>query len=215
MDFLLPFFITAFVSIFVTLDAVGNIPIFLSITPHNTDRERAEMVTRAALFVLAVLVAFAVFGNLIFRFFGVTIEAFRIVAGLLLLKIAFDMMEAKPARVRHTPEEDLEGLQRQDIAIIPLAIPLLGGPGTISTVTALTGQAAKAPATLPAFGALLAAIALNVLIAFVALRSATAISRFLKEAGTRVFTRIMGLILAAIAVQFVITGVKDAFHLPA
>ena len=215
MDPLFAFFVTAFVSLFVTLDPIGNVPVFLSITPHNSEAERASMVTRAVLAVFVVLVVFALCGNLIFRFFGVTIEAFRIVAGLLLLKIAFDMMEAKPARVRHTPEEDAEGVKREDIAIIPLAIPLLSGPGTISSVVALTGQAAKSSSILPMFGILLLAIALNVVIAFLALRSAAPITRLLKETGTRVFTRIMGLILAAIAVQFVLTGIKEAFHLPA
>jgi multiple antibiotic resistance protein len=215
MDALLTFFVTAFVSLFVTLDAVGNVPIFLSITPHSSEAERAAMVRRAALVVFAVLVVFAAFGNFIFKFFGVTIEAFRIVAGLLLLKIAFDMMEARPARVRHTPEEDAEGAQREDIAIIPLAIPLLSGPGTISSVIALTGQATKSQKVIPAFALLLLAIAVNVLIAFTVLRSATAITRLLKESGMRIFTRVMGLILAAIAVQFVLTGIKEAFHLPA
>ena len=215
MDPLLTFFVTAFVSLFVTLDAVGNVPIFLSITPHTSEAERAAMVRRAALAVFAALVLFAAFGNFIFKFFGVTIEAFRIVAGLLLLKIAFDMMEARPARVRHTPEEDAEGAQREDIAIIPLAIPLLSGPGSISTVIALTGQAAKAPKVLTSFVLLLLGIALNVLIAYVVLRSATAVTRLLKETGMRIFTRVMGLILAAIAVQFVLTGIKEAFHVPA
>jgi len=215
MDSLFAFFVTAFVSLFVTLDPIGNVPIFLSITPHNSEAERASMVTRAVLVVFVVLVVFALCGNLIFRFFGVTIEAFRIVAGLLLLKIAFDMMEAKPARVRHTPEEDAEGAKREDIAIIPLAIPLLSGPGTISSVVALTGQVSKSPSVIPMFGILLLAIALNVVIAFLALRSAAPITRLLKETGTRVFTRIMGLILAAIAVQFVLTGIKEAFHLSA
>ena len=215
MDALLTFFVTAFVSLFVTLDAVGNVPVFLSITPHNSEAERAAMVTRAALAVFAVLALFAACGNFIFKFFGVTIEAFRIVAGLLLLKIAFDMMEAKPARVRHTPEEDAEGAQREDIAIIPLAIPLLSGPGSISNVIALTGQVTKSPKVLPAFALLLLAIALNALIAYIVLRSATAVSRLLKESGMRIFTRVMGLILAAIAVQFVLAGIKEAFHLKA
>ena len=213
MSFLPTFFITAFVSIFVTLDAIGNIPIFLSMTPEYTPRHRAQIVKRALLMVFVVLVAFALFGNLIFHLFGVTIEAFRIVAGLLLLKIAFDMMEARPDRVRHTPEEDKECMQREDIALIPLAIPLLSGPGTISNVIALTGQAARAPSVLPAFMVLFFAILLNVVIAFIALRSATTIARFLKESGMRVFTRVMGLILAAISVQFILTGIKDAFHL--
>ena len=213
MSFLPTFFITAFVSIFVTLDAIGNIPIFLSMTPQYTPRQRAQIVKRALLMVFFVLVAFALFGNLIFHLFGVTIEAFRIVAGLLLLKIAFDMMEARPDRVRHTPEEDKECMQREDIALIPLAIPLLSGPGTISNVIALTGQAARAPSVVAAFMVLFFAILLNVVIAFIALRSATTIARFLKESGMRVFTRVMGLILAAIAVQFILTGIKDAFHL--
>jgi multiple antibiotic resistance protein len=215
MDSLFAFFVTAFVSLFVTLDPIGNVPIFLSITPHNSEAERKAMVTRAALVVFVVLVVFALCGNLIFRFFGVTIEAFRIVAGLLLLKIAFDMMEAKPARVRHTPEEDAEGAKREDVAIIPLAIPLLSGPGTISSVIALTGQVAKSHSVVPMFGILLLAITFNAVIAFLALRSATPITRLLKETGTRVFTRVMGLILAAIAVQFVLTGIKEAFHLSA
>jgi len=215
MDPLFAFFLTAFISLFVTIDPIGNVPIFLTITPHNSEAERAAMVTRAVLVVFGVLVLFALCGNLIFRLFGVTIEAFRIVAGLLLLKIAFDMMEAKPARVRHTPEEDAEGAQRHDVAIIPLAIPLLSGPGSISNVIALTGQATKLPKTIAAFGLLLLAIALNALIAFIALRSATAITRLLKESGMRILTRVMGLILAAIAVQFILTGIKDAFHVPA
>ena len=104
-------------------------------------------------------------------------------------------------------------MQREDIALIPLAIPLLSGPGTISNVIALTGQAARAPSVVPAFMVLFAAILLNVVIAFIALRSATTIARFLKESGMRVFTRVMGLILAAISVQFILTGIKDAFHL--
>jgi multiple antibiotic resistance protein len=118
-------------------------------------------------------------------------------------------MEARPDRVRHSPEE-LVSSNHEDIALIPLAIPMLSGPGTISSVIALTGQAAKAPSF---FLVLLGAILLNVIIAFIALRSATAIAHFLREAGMRVFTRVMGLILAAIAVQFMLTGIKDAFHL--
>jgi multiple antibiotic resistance protein len=212
MSFLPSYFITAFVSIFVTLDAIGNIPVFLAMTPHSTQVERVKLVKRALVMVFVVLVSFALFGNLIFRLFGVTIEAFRIVAGLLLLKIAFDMMEARPDRVRHSPEE-LVSANREDIALIPLAIPMLSGPGTISSVIALTGQAAKAPSLVPAFLVLLVAILINVIIAFIALRSATAIAHFFKETGMRVFTRVMGLILAAIAVQFMLTGIKDAFHL--
>src|SRR3989449_8923984 len=117
MDALLTFFVTAFVSLFVTLDAVGNVPIFLSITPHNSEAERAAMVSRAALVVFAVLVLLAAFGNLIFKFFGVTIEAFRIVAGLPPLKIALDLMEARAASVPHTPRQEAAAAQTRESAI--------------------------------------------------------------------------------------------------
>src|SRR5207237_8840489 len=97
----------------------------------------------------------------------------------------------------------------------PRASPLRSGPGRSASVIALAGQAAKFPQALPSFALLLLAVALHVLIAFIVLRSATAVTRLLKETGMRIFTRVMGLILAAIAVQFILTGIKEAFRLPA
>src|SRR3989442_13829984 len=115
-------------------------------------------------------------------------------------------MEARPARVRHTPEEVGEGAQREDIAIIPLAIPLLSGPGSISTVIPLTGQAAKAPQVVPSFLLLLLAIPLNGLIPYVLLRSPTAGTRLLKEPGSAIGTPGRGLISAASAGQLALPG---------
>ena len=201
----LAFFVTSFVSLFAIIDAVGNVPVFLSITPHDSDSKRRETVRKASAAAFVTLSAFAFLGNSIFSFFGVTLPAFQIAGGMILTKIAFDMLEAKGVRSRHTPEEDREGVERQDVAIIPLAIPLLSGPGSISTVILLTSRARG----WEGLAIIAAAITLNVILIYVILRSSVQVARLLKETGMRIFGRIMGLILAAIAVQFVLNGVQS------
>ncbi len=204
MDDRIAFFVTSFVSLFAIIDAVGNVPVFLSITPNATDSRRREMVRKAAIASFVTLVLFAFLGNSIFGFFGVTLPAFQIAGGLILTKIAFDMLEAKSVRSRHTPEEEREGVERTDVAIIPLAIPLLSGPGSISTVILLTSRAPD----MAALGIVAAAITLNAILIYVILASSVRVARLMKETGMRIFGRIMGLILAAIAVQFVLNGIE-------
>jgi multiple antibiotic resistance protein len=205
----LTFLFTAFVSIFVIVDAIGNAPLFLTITPHHSPSERNRIATRASVSVFIILTTFALLGNRIFAFFGITLDAFRIAGGLILLKIALDMLEAKTIRTRHTPEEDRESLERQDIAIIPLAMPMLSGPGAISTVIVLTGQAKN----IQWMAMLEAAILFNALFVLFVLRSSVQIVSFLKETGLRLLTRILGIVLASIAVQFIVTGVQNIFLL--
>jgi len=205
----LSFFLSAFVSLFAIVDAIGNAPIFLSITPRNTPQERAAMVRKTSIAVFVILVSFMILGNRLFGFFGITIDAFRIAGGLILLKIALDMVEAKSLRTRHTPEEDQEGLAREDVAIIPLAIPMLSGPGAISTVIVLTGQIAAPAQTM----ALLLAILLNAILVYIILRSAARVVAVLRETGMRIFTRILGIVLASISVQFILTGIQNYFTL--
>ena len=206
---LFPFFMTAFVSLFAIIDAIGNSPMFLSITPRNTHAERVAMAGKAALAVFTILTVFAFLGNYIFQFFGITLDAFRIAGGLILLKIALDMLEAKSPRTRHTPEEDQEGRAKDDVAIIPLAMPMLSGPGAISTVIVLTGQAT----TLGLKGILVLAIGLNAALVYLVLRSSARVVALFGETGMRIFTRILGIILASISVQFIITGIQNFFSL--
>ncbi len=207
MASLFPFFITAFVSLFAIVDAIGNTPVFLSITPHNSNAERVRMAKKAAVAVFVILTVFAFLGNRIFLFFGITIDAFRIAGGLILLKIGLDMVEAKSLRTRHTPEEDQEGLAREDVAIIPLAMPMLSGPGAISTVMVLTTQATSAGM----MGALLTAIGANAVLVYLILRSSSRIVAVFKEIGMRILTRTLGIILASIAIQFILTGLQRYF----
>lgn len=201
------FFITAFVSLFAIVDVIGNTPMFLSITPHNTQAERVQMAQKAAVAVFVILTVFAFLGNRIFQFFGITLDAFRIAGGLILLKIGLDMVEAKSLRTRHTPEEDQEGLAREDVAIIPLAMPMLSGPGAISTVIVLTTQATSAGM----MGALTAAIGANAVLVYLILRSSARIVALFKEIGMRILTRTLGIILASIATQFILTGIQHYF----
>jgi multiple antibiotic resistance protein len=207
MSSIVPFFVTAFVSLFAIVDVIGNTPMFLSITPHNTSAERVRMAKKAAMAVFVILTVFAFLGNRIFQFFGITIDAFRIAGGLILLKIALDMVEAKSLRTRHTPEEDQEGLAKEDVAIIPLAMPMLSGPGAISTAIVLTAQATSAGM----MGALMAAIGLNAVLVYLILRSSSQVVALFKETGMRILTRTLGIILASIAMQFILTGIQHYF----
>ena len=203
----LAFFVTAFITLFAIIDPIGNAPVFISITPKHTVAERASVAMKASIAVFVILSVFAFLGTQIFHFFGITLDAFRIAGGLILLKIAMDMIEAKETRTRHTPEENQESLEREDVAIIPLSIPMLSGPGAISTVIVLTSQAQ----TIALMGVLEAAILLNAVLVLFILRSSVRIVSFLRETGMRILTRILGILLASIGVQFIITGIQNAF----
>ena len=209
MSDLLSLFATAFISLFAIVDAIGNAPVFLSLTPRNTHAERIAMAKKAAIAMFIILMVFAFLGNTIFRFFGITIDAFRVAGGMILLKISWDMLEVRPPRTRHTPEEDREGIAKEDVAIIPLAMPMLSGPGAISTVIVFSNAATS----IPQMAALAAAIGLNALLVYFILRSSARLISILKETGLKIFTRILGIILASIAFQFILTGIRNFFNL--
>ena len=164
------------------------------------------MASRAAWTCLAVLCSFAAAGTLIFRVFGITLPAFRIAGGLILLLIGMDMLRARRSPTKETPSETEEGSEKEDVGIIPLGIPMLAGPGSISTVMVLMGG-------LPAwwYAALLfVAIALTALVSYWILAGADRVRGRLGETGIRILTRMMGLILTAIAVQFILSGLTEA-----
>jgi multiple antibiotic resistance protein len=153
-----------------------------------------------------VLSFFALFGTVIFQVFGVTLAAFRVAGGLLLMLTALDMLRAQHPGTKTSAAEAAEGANQDDIAIVPLAMPLLAGPGAIATVMVLMAQhGAGIDAAVP----VLAAISITMGLAYLTLRSAQAIKRVLKQTGIAILERIFGLILAAIAVQFVFEGGKE------
>ncbi|HEX9103666.1 MAG TPA: MarC family protein [Polyangia bacterium] len=202
---LLTFFLVAFSAIFFVVDPLAVLPIFLAMTANETPTQKRGTALRAAITSGITLTVFAAAGTLIFRFFGITLGAFKIAGGVLLFLVALDMMQARQSRTRSTPEEEQEGIEKADVAIIPLAIPLLSGPGSIATVMVLMSRHSGLLYTIPVF----VSIVLTAVITWLMLRGAEWIERRLSKTFMNVVMRIMGLILAAISVEFVIAGIKD------
>jgi multiple antibiotic resistance protein len=203
---LLQFSLIAFTSIFVLVDPVAAVPAFLAMTGDSNRAQRRHMAARAAWTCFIVLLTFSLAGTLIFRLFGITLAAFKIAGGLILGIIGLDMIKAKRSPTKETPGETEEGAEKEDVGIIPLGIPMLAGPGSISTVMVLMSQKADWQHAL----VIVFAIAVAAAISFLVLAAADRVSSYLHETGIRILTRMMGLLLTAIAVQFVLNGLKDA-----
>ncbi len=205
MTHLLQFSLVTLTSILFIVDPIAVIPTYLVITQGETPEHRAGTLRRACLAAALILMAFALAGSLIFHLFGITLEAFRIAGGLILWVVAMDMLHGE-RRTQESRSEIAEGREKEDVAVTPLAMPMLAGPGAISTIMVLAGQARSVPEKLVVH----LAIAITMLVSWVVLRVGQQFVQRMGQSGIRVMTRIMGLLLAAIAVQFVITGVHDA-----
>jgi multiple antibiotic resistance protein len=203
----LTLFLKAFMTFLVVMDPIGLAPVFLGLAAGRPPREQAEIARRAVLIAALLLVLFALFGEPLLRYLGIRLEAFRIAGGLLLLKIAVDMVFAH--RERETPEEEAEARLRGDISVFPLAIPLLVGPGAMASVLVLTGEAR----TLPLGAWIVIGAGLFVLLlAYLALVLSRLIARVLGRTGVNVITRVLGILLAALAVEFMVDGLLGVFR---
>jgi len=201
---LLGYALLALSSLFVIIDPIATVPAFLAMTSHDTAEQRTRMARLACFVMAAVLLVFAVAGEVIFKLLGITMPAFQIAASVVLLVVALDMLRAQRSRVQETQEETNAGAEKTDIAITPLAMPMLAGPGAISTAILLEHQAD----TWTKMAALYAAIILVSFASFLTLRFAAHGARWLNPIIMRIVTRVMGLLLAAVAIQFLINGVK-------
>lgn len=191
-------------SLFVIVDPFAVIPAFIAMTPNDSPAERTRMAKIACLVVAGVLLTFAFAGQWLFRFLGITLPAFQIAASIVLLLVALDMLRAQRSRVQETSEETAAGIEKTDIAVTPLAIPMLSGPGAISTVILLQSEAKTFWHNL----ALVGCILLVALASYAVLRVAAHGTKWLNPIALRIGTRVMGLLLAAIAVQFMLNGIK-------
>jgi multiple antibiotic resistance protein len=204
---LVRFSVLALSSIFFLVDPFAAIPSFLAITESADPPRRKRMARKAALTCFIVLTSFALGGQLIFKMFGITLPAFEVAGGLILLLIGLDMLEAKRSPTQEASGDTEEASLKEDAGIVPLGIPMLAGPGAISSVMVLVGQ-------VPAFwhwemGAILGSIALTCLVSYWVLAGAGAVRRVLGETGIRILVRIMGLLLVALAMQFFVNGLTD------
>ena len=205
MDTYVQFALVTFASVLFIVDPIAVVPTYLVITQGQSPAQRRVTARRACVAAAMILVVFALAGSRIFGLFGITMPAFRIAGGLILWLVAMDMLHGN----RSTQEgaaEITEGQAKDDVAVTPLAMPMLAGPGAISTVMVLSGQARSTGQTIIVYSS----IALTLFISWITLRLAEQLVKRMGQTGIRVMTRIMGLLLAAIAVQFVITGVRDA-----
>jgi multiple antibiotic resistance protein len=208
VDGQLQFALVTFTSVLFIVDPIAVVPTYLVITQGQTQEQRRTTARRACIAATILLVTFAAVGRAIFELFGITMPAFRIAGGLILWLVAMDMLHGTRSTQEGTAEIS-EATAKEDVAITPLAMPMLAGPGAISTVMVLSGQSRTPPQTIAVYGSILLAL----LIAWVTLRAAEGLVLRMGQTGIRVMTRLMGLLLAAIAVQFVITGVREALGL--
>jgi multiple antibiotic resistance protein len=207
---MLDFATTAFVSILFLVDPPGTVPAFIALTSRFPPEKRRKTALVASAAAATILAAFAAAGNYIFRVLGLTLPAFQIAGGLVLFVVALDMIRAQRS-TQEGPGELTEGQAATDVAIAPLAIPMLAGPAALSTVTVLMAQARDAGEV----GIVFLAIGLTGLVCYVTLRLAEPIQRRLGTTGVHVLDRVLGLVLAGIAVQFILNGLRAADLIPA
>ncbi len=199
--------------LFAITNPIGAVPVFLSVTHDLSLRERREIATKTAVTVVVTLVVFALIGQWIFRFFGSSVDAFAIAGGILLFRMAMDMLSGRLSSVKISREEteefDEEVVTLEEVAIIPLAIPLISGPGAITTVMLYMAKAGSVGER----AIVLLSIVLIGITVWLVLCSANVIKNRLGRVGIKVMTRMMGLILTSMAVQMIINGIKGAFGL--
>jgi len=194
----------AFSSLFVIVDPVAAVPAFVAMTSHDTVAQRLRMARVACLAMVGLLTGFALVGQTLFNLLGITLPAIQVAGALVLLLVALDMLRAQRSAVQETAEETAAGSRKEDIAITPLAVPMLAGPAAISTVILLEAQAA----TWAHRGMLLACLVLVGLASYIIFALGATGAKWLSPIADRIITRLMGLLLAALAVQFLFNGLK-------
>lgn len=192
-----------FISLFAIIDPVGIIPLIIAFTAGMTAQKRERVGRMASLSVLGILLAALLLGEAILEFFGISIHSFRTAGGILLLLMSINMLIAD----KHAPAPEEDGEATQSIAIVPLATPLLAGPGAISTII-LDAHKGIGPGHYAAMALIIFALSLTIWLTFLI---APWVSRRLGKIGSSVFTRLMGLLLAAIAVEFIAGGLRGLF----
>ncbi len=201
------FFVQCFISLIAILNPVGSLPVYLTLQQDGKGDRGHRIATVTTLTVFGALTVFMLFGDAILAFFSISLPAFRISGGILILVMALSMLQGKMSGAKHTPEEAAGLSERQSIAVVPLGTPILAGPGSISTVILLSHHAH----TWLMSAALFCAILLCAVLVYVAFLLADKLNVVLGIIGIKIVTRIMGLILSAVAVQFMADGLLNLF----
>jgi multiple antibiotic resistance protein len=200
------FALTSFATAFTIIDPIGMIPLTLAATVALPAEKRPKVVDQAVIVAAIVMAVMGVLGRPLLRYLGITLAAFLIAGGILLLLIAIDMLFARPTGAKGTPEEERQAALTENPAVFPLAIPMIAGPGTIATVMLLVNLARNDGARLSIVAM---ACAAALLITWLFMRGATRFQHVIGSTGIHVVTRLLGIILAALAVQFVLNGLGE------
>ncbi len=202
------FSLLALSSIFFLVDPFAALPTFLAVTQGQDNAKRVRTARKASLTALVFLSAFAVAGTYIFRLFGITLPAFEIAGGIILLLIGLDMLAAKRSPTQESSGETVAAATKDDVGIVPLGIPMLAGPGAITSVMVLVGQAHQSVGYWQ-MAAIFGAIVITAAICYLVLASASRVASALGDTGIRILIRVMGLLLVALAVQYFVNGLAD------
>jgi multiple antibiotic resistance protein len=194
----------SFISLLALINPIGAIPFFISLTTQQTEQEKFRTIKVASISVAIVVALSALLGQQIIGFFNITVASLQVGGGLIMIMMAMNMLNAQTGRAKATPEEEDEAEAKASIAVVPLAIPLLTGPGSISTVIVYAGKTKH-------WWELIILVALGVAlgaVVYVVFRAADPIARLIGRTGINIGTRLMGLILSALAVEFIVDGLK-------
>jgi multiple antibiotic resistance protein len=197
------FSLSTLATLFFVVDPMAAAPMFITMTANDSAEHKRRTAFRAGVGTFVTLALFAAIGGWIFRLLGISMGAFQIAGGILLFLLAVDMLRAERSRQRTSPEEEHEGVDKPDVSLFPLTIPMLAGPGSISTVMLLMSRVEH----YWHYGVIMGAITVTAVGSYYVLRGASFLEKRLGQTGINVMQRVMGLILAAIAVQFVVSGI--------
>ena len=200
-------FLHIFIPLFIIVDPIGCVPLFLGLTEGLPEEKKRILALKAATVAAGVLSAFALFGDRLLLYFDISVSSFRVAGGLILLLIALQMLQAQPRAIKSLPEEEEESRQKEDIAVVPLGVPILAGPGAITTILVLTAGESNLTLRLEV---ILASLVVSFL-TFVIFWHASRIARLLGQTGTNLFVRLTGLILAVISVEYMAKGLGELF----
>ncbi len=196
--------VLAFSSLFVIVDPIATVPAFLAMTARESTAQRLRTARVACMVAVGILAGFALVGQFLFSLLGITLPAIQVAGALVLLLVSLDMLRAQRSPVQETAAETAEGASKDDVAVTPLAVPMLAGPAAISTVMLLQAQAP----TWAHRGMLLACVTLVGLASYVTLALGASGARWISPLAEKIITRLMGLLLAALAIQFLFNGLK-------
>ncbi|MEM2944389.1 MAG: NAAT family transporter [Methanomassiliicoccales archaeon] len=208
----LEFAVSAFATIFAIVNPIGNIPVFEAITMGYSKELKKKIIKKTCTVTFGVLFIFAIFGQWIFTLYGITIPAFKIAGGLLLFTVAFSMMHGQRSRAKISDEDQEEAMSKEVVGIVPLGIPLFAGPGAITTVMIFISEATKSSDIFMDTVSIFISILLTVGLSYLLLTYSQPLFDKMGRSGAMAFSRIMGLLLAAVAVNFILSGSFQAIE---